>query len=261
MPHLNPKGKESWRNQDIVVDGDTWRFVDFGGSRIFNQNIQSLDDLVEKMVQKFILNADKSRKSSVSMEVFVDNASFMFGVDGLEQNLSDDKGVEPKIKLYFFDDKNRRQHYDVFGTKNMVSKIKQLIKKFFSSDSAPPAAAETPEKLTHLTLQIHRVDWKFEDTENLGVLDENVKSLEDLIQNMIRVLNLKKNSEDDYVAIQVDFDINGNKFSFGLTSAEDGRIEGFLWGSSGFDEIEASDADDFAAQIKKLVQENFEQTD
>ena len=130
--------------------------------------------------------------------------------------------------------------------------------------ATPPLARTSPEaaaeKLTHLNLQIDGFNWRFEDTENLEVLDENVKSLEDVIQNMIRVSNLKKTSEGD-VSVSVDFDINGNKSSFGLTSAEDGRIEGFLWGSSGFDEIEASDADDFAAQIKKLVQENFEQTD
>ena len=138
--------------------------------------------------------------------------------------------------------------------------------------ATPPLARTSPEaaaeKLTHLNLQIDGFNWRFEDTENLEVLDENVKSLEDVIQNMIRVLNLKKNSEDDYVAIQVDFDINGHEFYFGLSSEEDGKIKGFFDDSFnsvinnlylGFTEIEASDGNDFADNIKNLVQEYFDQ--
>ena len=128
--------------------------------------------------------------------------------------------------------------------------------------ATPPLARTSPEaaaeKLTHLNLQIDGFNWRFEDTENLEVLDENVKSLEDVIQNMIRVSNLKKTSEGD-VSVSVDFDINGHKFNFGLNSAENGKVKGFLYNFDlGFNEIEAADANDFATKITDLVQQNFD---
>ena len=273
---LTPAERDVLDSININIDGVQWGISHVTGAKFIDKSINSLEDLCRKIIHAFLVQNKTIAKNMILINISVNNADFTFGISKVHEHLN-----EYRVELYFLNEKSGRQDFNVLGARGMAAKMKQLVgnasfknSSVSSEASVNPSAtipaakaakqSQPPEKekpQNSLVLKIEGVDWVFEDTENLGILDENVKILEDVIQNMIRVLNLKKNSEGDEVSIQVGFNINGHKSIFGLASAEDGRIEGFLWGSSGFDEIEASDADDFAAQIKKLVQENFEQTD